>query len=351
VSVRGKAAKISLGHAQIGEPAYLRALDWDDFRIFTAVAREGSYTRAAVELHLTQSAVSRRITRLEKSIGARLFDRSTRGAELTGEGMRLLNYANGAEVMLSRAVASVHESVRRIDSDCKLVMGDGLGCYWMPPFLSSFMERHASTSLKLFTNQDLGGNQTPPFDLQILYSLPVAETRVAIPLGKLHFMLFATSEYILQFGVPKSAQDLRHHRVVDSTFRLTEKGSLALWAGLDHDAAVESNSSVVLCESIRRGTAIGLLPTYLSAIDHRLIPILPEMHFGAALHLCFYRETGTKPAVRATIDYLKEFVFDRQRMPWFFDHFLVPQKDWKRIYDSCLERAAVGQAPQVATGS
>ena len=93
---RGKVLNQALGHVRTDERADARGLDWDDFRVFTTVAREGSYTRAARRLSVTQSAVSRRIARLEKAIGARLFDRGTRGVELTSEGNRLLNYANGA---------------------------------------------------------------------------------------------------------------------------------------------------------------------------------------------------------------------------------------------------------------
>jgi DNA-binding transcriptional LysR family regulator len=333
-------------------PLTPRSLDWDDFRVFTAVAREGSYTRAASELRLTQSAVSRRIARLELALGARLFDRSARGAELTGEGVRLLNHAKGAELMLARAVGSVRESVERIDGECKLIMGDGLGSYWMPQFLTALLERNPAIRLRLFTGQDLGNNQTPPFDVQIHYTHPMEDSRVAIRVATLHFMLFASAEYVLNFGVPKNLQDLRHHRVTDSTFRLTEKGSLASWAGLDHDAVLATNSSVVLCEAIRRGSVIGLLPTYLPVVEPGLIPILPDMHFHAPLFVCFGRETGMKPAVRATIDFLKEFVFDRQRMPWFFDHFVAPQKEWSRIYDSCLENASITDRHQrAATGS
>jgi DNA-binding transcriptional LysR family regulator len=346
-----KIAKISSGHARIEDPSIPQSLDWDDFRVFTAVAREGSYTRAARALKITQSAVSRRISGLERVLGARLFDRGSHGAELTSEGNRLLNYANGAELMLSRAVESVRDSVERVDGECKLIMGDGLGSYWVPAFLTAFMQRNPSLSLSLFTGQDLGTNQTPPFDVQVHYTHPMADSRVAVRVGTMHFMLFASSEYLTQFGMPKSSQDLRHHRVADSTFRLTEKGSLASWAGLDRDAAISTNSSIVLCEAIRKGGVIGLLPTYSVLCDPKLIPVLPDMHFHAPLFVCFERETGAKPAVRATIDYLKEYVFDARRMPWFFEHFVAPQKEWKRLYDSCLERAADNNSPHIATGS
>lgn len=346
----GKVLNHALGHVS-KDGADPGELDWDDFRVFTVVAREGSYTRGARKLSITQSAVSRRIARLEKALGARLFDRVPQGVQLTSEGTRLIKFANGAEMMLARAVGSVREGVRRVDGDCKLIMGDGVATYWMPPFLNAFFDNNSSINLKIFTSPELGSSQTPPYDIQIQYTLPVEVERVAIRVATAHFELFAAPEYVLRFGIPKTSQELGDHRVADSAVRLAERGSLASWANLDHDAVIMTNSSGALCEAVRVGSVIGLLPSYLPIIDPRLVPILPDMVYSVPIFLCFERETGGKPAVRATIDYLKEFVFDRQRMPWFFERFVAPQKEWKRIYDSCLERAADNQAPHIATGS
>jgi DNA-binding transcriptional LysR family regulator len=173
VTVQGKVLNHALGYVRTDERPDLRSFDWDNFRVYIRVAREGSFTRAARQLKVTQAAVSRRMARLEKTLGVRLFDRGTRGVNLTAEGGRLLNYANGAELMLARAVGSALESVRRVDGDCKIVMGDGLGSYWVPPFFAPFFETNPSIDLKLFTSQDLGNNQTPPFDIQVHYTHPL----------------------------------------------------------------------------------------------------------------------------------------------------------------------------------
>jgi len=352
LELQGKVLNRALGHVRTDEGRDPRALDWDYFRVFTTVAREGSYTRAARRLAITQSAVSRRIARLEKAIGARLFDRRTRGVDLTSEGTRLLNYANGAELMLARGVGSVRESANRIEGDCKVLSGDGLGAYWMPRFFAPFLQRNPNIGLKLFTTQDHAVNQTPLFDLQIHYTHPLAEDSVAISLGTLHFVLFASPEYLVNFGIPTACKELRHHRVLDLTSRLTDKGSFASWAGLDHDAVIMTNSSAILGETVRSGGGIGLLPTYTSALDQRLIPVMPDLHFHAPLFVCFEREAGMKPAVRTTIEYLKEFVFDHHRMPWFSNHFVPPQKDWKQVFETCLERATIDESRQcVAAGN
>jgi DNA-binding transcriptional LysR family regulator len=67
--------------------------DLDDLRVFTAVARSGSFTAAAEALNYTQSGVSRRIAQLERSAGAALFVRMARGVRLTGAGRMLLRHA------------------------------------------------------------------------------------------------------------------------------------------------------------------------------------------------------------------------------------------------------------------
>ncbi|HTQ14392.1 MAG TPA: LysR family transcriptional regulator [Rhizomicrobium sp.] len=327
-------------------------LDWDDFRLFAIVARQGSYTRAAKKLRMTQSAVSRRIARLEKSIGARLFDRVPQGIALTSQGGKLLKYANSAEDIIDRAKGSVREAVNRVEGDCKLLMGDGLAGYWMPPFQSAFFDRNSSVTLQIFTAHDLSGNFTPPYDIQIQYKVPMETDRVAVRAGTIHFVLCASAAYVQRMGVPKTVADLVHHRLGDTTPHLGERGALSMRANLDLVPIITTNSSAALGGAIEDGTVMGLMPTYMPVLNPALVPVMADtFHFDAAIYICFERETGSKPAVRATIDFLKEYVFDRQRMPWFFNHFLQPQKDWKRIYDSCLTRASEELSQQAATGS
>lgn len=348
----GKVRNRAWGHASNDEVPGVPGLDWDDFRVFAVVAREGSYTRAARKLGVTQSAVSRRIARLEKSIGARLFDRVPQGVALTSDGIKLLKHANSAESILGRAVGSVRDSVERVEGDCKLIMGDGLAAYWMPPFQSAFFDSNSSMNLKIFTAHDLSGNYTPPYDIQIQYKMPMETDRVAVRVGTIHFMLFASTAYVQRFGLPKNAQELVHHRLGDTAPHLGERGALSMWANMDLVPVITTNSSAALGGAIASGTVMGLMPTYMPVLDSSLVPVLADTyHFDAAIYVCFERETASKPAVRTTIDYLKEYVFDRQRMPWFFNHFLQPQKDWGRIYAACLARTAEDLSQQAATGT
>lgn len=327
------------GHKQIEEPKGKRALDWDDFRVFTTVARAGSYTRAAKELGLTQPAVSRRVARLEAAIGTKLFDRDTSGVALTSEGARVLNYASAAEFALTRAASLAQDATDNVRGNCKLAVGDGLGAYWLPRFLGPFFGANPNIELTLFSNQDRGISKKAMFDLQIQYIEPLEPNYVALRLATLHFILFASKDYIAKHGEPKSVEDFGHHHILDLTLALTDKGTLASWAGLANAASLFTNSSVALGESVRWSGGIGLLPTYAKLVDENLVPVMPSLQFQAPVFVCFERDASAKRPVRRTIDYLKNIVFNRRRMPWFFDEFVAPDESWTTVFNECLEQA------------
>ena len=148
-----KAAKSANAYAEISEADQPESIDWDDFRIFLAIVKAGSLNRAADLLDIVQPTVSRRLARLEKNLGIRLFERSTSGPRLTFEGRRVLNSASTAQLSLAQAARSAQEVRPKIEGECKLIMGDGLATYWMPLFLSTFFDRYPNVELKNFVAQ------------------------------------------------------------------------------------------------------------------------------------------------------------------------------------------------------
>ncbi|WP_330331674.1 LysR family transcriptional regulator [Streptomyces sp. NBC_00536] len=92
-------------------------MDLDTVRTFVAVADTGQFQEAAVELAVTQQAVSKRIAALERSLGVRLFIRTARGADLTIDGQAFLPHARELLRVAERAVASVHPGSRPLRVD------------------------------------------------------------------------------------------------------------------------------------------------------------------------------------------------------------------------------------------
>lgn len=332
----------ALPYAVVEEGEGLDDLVWDDFRVFVTVVRAGSFNRAAQILGTTQPTVSRRLARLEGAIGVRLFDRDKTGPTLTYEGQRIFNDASAAELSVMRAARKAKATARRVEGDCKLTMGDGLAAYWLPRFLPMFFARHPGVELKLFAAQDVAGDKKEIFDLHVHYYQPAQTDPVAVRLGTLHFMPFASRSYLDAFGMPRTVADLGNHRLLDFAQYLVGKGSWAAWSNEEaaRQTALFTNASVVLGEAIKAGVGIGLLPTYGAAAEPDLVPLDLGLTFQAPVFVSFQRDATKKWPVRVTLDFLRSTVFDRRRMPWFADEFVVPERDWRSRLDSCISQYA-----------
>src|ERR1041385_5616515 len=183
-------------------------IDWDDFRVFVEVVRTGSFNRAAVKLKMTQPTVSRRLQRLEESIGVRLFDRDRRGLRLTLDGQRIYNDTCTAQTALMRAANQVAGAGRRVEGDCKIFMGEGVATYWMSRFLGGFFTQHPNIELKLFGANDPTVDRRALFDLHVHYYEPSESEPIAIRLGTMHFIPFASRDYLRIHGTPQSIESL-----------------------------------------------------------------------------------------------------------------------------------------------
>ena len=320
----------------------MKYLDWDDFRLFAAVARHGNFTRAARELNTSEPTISRRIKRLEQRIGVKLFDRREGVPRLTQYGQRALNHAAAAEYAIAQA-ASISEEETEYKGEVKILAGDGIGSYWLPQFLPAFMEEHQDINVVLYTTQERAMPKQAPFDLLLQYMDTLSPDAIRIRLGTLHFTLFASRRYIQANGAPPRLKDLAHHRVLDLSFDLTEKGTLASWAGLQGHPAVFTNSNAVIGEVVRYGGGIALLPTYATVLEEEVVPVLPEFNLTAPVFLAFTREIGDQNAVRATINYLRDVVFDRKAMPWFREEYVPPSAEWSGEHAEYLARLRAGR--------
>ena len=282
---------------------------------------------------MTQPTVSRRLVRLEKAIGVRLFDRDRRGPRLTYEGQRIYSDASAAQVALTRAANQATSAANRVDGDCKLFMGDGIASYWMTRFLSPFFNRYPNIELKLFGAHNSSVDKREIFDLHVHYYEPPDSDSIVIRVATMHFVPFASRDYLARHGTPHGVEDLGSHRLLDLAVYLADMGSWASWSR--EEAATHTvlftNLSACLAEAVRHGAGIALLPTYAALVDDAFVPLDIGVRFQAPIYISYQRDATKKWPVRATLDFLRTDVFDRKGMPWFKDAL-------------CRARAGVGRA-------
>lgn len=331
-----------MGYSEVDELPGAEAR-WDDFRAFGAIANSSSIKRAAAKLGITQSALSKRLSRLELSLGARLFDRGPTGTTLTYQGERVFSRVQAAQKEFSRAVADAQDAEGRVEGDCSLLMGDGVANYWLAYFLPAFFDRYPHIELKIVLNYDIGAARNQVFDIRMHYYEPVDPAQIMKPIATAHFVPFASQSYLAKHGTPRSIADLASHRILDQAQHLVGKGAWSSWfdsEALNH-TALFANQSAFLAKCVREGVGIGLMPTYMVLTDSTIVPLDLGITFPAKLFASYHRDRVTKHPVKTTLEFLRHAVFVSQSMPWFDDEFQFPDETWAPKFAASISHATM----------
>lgn len=299
--------------------------DWDDLRVLLSVVQTGSFSKTATTLGLTQPTVSRRVARLEKLVGAQLVERTNNGAVLTAEGQKVIEELHIAHGAINRAVFRVRSSLPRSEPVTVLTT-DGIAAYWLPHFLAYLYDRQPDFELRAITASDNTIFERTKFDVMIHYVQPNDPNLMTVRLGTLHFVPFASRDYIARHGRPRTIEDLVHHRLLDYSLYLIDKGTWMTRLPTVADEArarLFTNSSAALAEAVRKGAGVALLPTYGLLFETGFETLDVGLHFSTPFWLCYHKEALAKQSGRIAIQFLKH-IFNRKTMPWFADDFVAP---------------------------
>ena len=150
-------------------------------RAFEAAARTGSFRDAANELHLTPSAVSHAIRKLERTLSTVLFERSARAVRLTPAGENLMRHAGAAFDELRRGLEEVAGRGPRL---LRVHSAPSFAAQWLAPRLAKFLAAEPSVEVRLAASTDYARFTNDDFDLDIVYGEPRAEGVEVISLGE-----------------------------------------------------------------------------------------------------------------------------------------------------------------------
>jgi DNA-binding transcriptional LysR family regulator len=182
----------------------------DLLRGFEAAARHMSFTRAAAELHVTQSAVSRQIRTLEESIGVPLFRRLNRALLLTEEGQALARAAGIALGGIEQALTRL--SARADDLPVTVTTTVSFAALWLVPRLARFRAIHADTDVRLAATNEMIDLARDRIDVAVRFCEPGAAPPGAAPLIGEEVFPVASPRLLRDRKRPlKEPADLRHH--------------------------------------------------------------------------------------------------------------------------------------------
>ena len=294
------------------DPARLPPLDL--LAAFESAARHLSFTRAANERFVTQSAMSRQIQALEQELGVALFRRHHRALTLTDDGQRLHAVCTGVLAQLRDAVAQIRAPQRR--EVLSLTTTPGLASLWLIPRLPLFTKAHPGIDVRLDTSLELRDLRADGFDLALRYG-PRGRGE-GTPLFA-EAMLPVCSPALLRSGPPlRRPQDLRLHTLLQLAYVPSAGMPLEwdLWlqaVGLPElqPAATSSFSSygeVIAAALAGHGVALGRRPLVDALLKSRKLvaPFKDAAASPRAYFLVVEAGARARPAVRALEQWLLE---------------------------------------------
>lgn len=289
--------------------------DLNDVLAFTAVADSGSFTQAALRLGWPKSSVSHRVARLERALGARLLERSTRRLRLTDVGARYHEHARRVLQELDQASATVASFRAQPCGWLRISASVVLGQALLPALLAEYAARH--TGVQLFV--DLSNRRVDlleeGFDLAIRSGVLPDSSLVSRRLGRAAARLYAAPAYLRRHGTPETPADLAGHVLIDNAPAAgSERWALSHDGGATRTLAaafrVVGNDPVLLREMAATGTGIVSLPDFVAApavAARRLLQVLPGWATRRVdVHALFPSHKSLSPALRAFVDLAAE---------------------------------------------
>lgn len=232
--------------------------------VFVQTAESLSFVGAARQLGVSASAVGKTIARLEKSLGARLFQRSTRTVRLTDEGRmfyeqcrKVLDDLHDAEAMVSEAAQAPRGRLR--------VSLPTIGYRFLVPHIAEFRRLHPDVELDLDFSDRLVDIIEDGFDA-VIRSGDLPDSRLMSRLlGPFRFVLCAAPSYIERHGMPDGIAALARHECLQ--FRFPTSGKIRHWPFADtrtaHSALTCSNMEAIRALTIE-GLGLGYMPDFLA---------------------------------------------------------------------------------------
>lgn len=282
--------------------------------IFSDIAETGSFTATAERLNLSRAMVTRAIAELEKWLGARLLQRSTRRVTLTDAGIQCLRRSQQMLALRQDMEEEIPPSDGFLRGQLRLTSSMSFGHAHLACALGDFLERHPKLKIDLDVSDRALNLIEARIDLAIRISAEPDPALIARPLARCESILVAAPAYLARHPAITQPTDLTQHRCLGhsnfgrSEWRLTRGDqSIEIAVGCRFTA----NEATVLLQAALSGSGIALLPTYLAAnavAEGRLGRVLPEWQLPRlTIHALYASRRHLSPAVRALIDFLVEY--------------------------------------------
>ncbi|RLZ08278.1 LysR family transcriptional regulator [Acinetobacter sp. 2JN-4] len=293
--------------------------NYNDLYAFLMVTREGSFTKAAGKLGVSQSALSHSIRGLEERLGMLLLTRTTRSVSVTEAGERLRQTISSSfdhidnELSLLSKLRDTPAGTVRINASSHAIRQILL------PKLQKLTQLYPDINIELTANSGMVDIVAERFDAGVRFGSRVAEGMIAVRIGNdVKMAVVATPEYFAKHGTPQTPQDLYNHQCIG--FRLTTQGGIYTWEfkqdSLDVKIKIQGqwvfNESYHSVDAVRLGLGVAYIPEDMIEDDlaqRHLLKVLDEYSIQfQGYHLYYPHRRQQSPALKLVIEHLRLYL-------------------------------------------
>ena len=282
-------------------------MNWDDLRVFLAVARTGRISAAAKRLAVEHTTVSRRLNGLEEELGVPLFYRTATGYLLTPHGANMLTSAEAMERAAIAVAARAREDSGSVAGCVRVAVAPEFASHWIAPKLAGFRATHSQIKLQILVGtrqRDLSRGeaelavQSPRPPQQGLLGVRIARATLALYVSKtlLEDRRLRVNSIDALGGLPLL--------VYTSPFQMLQEAKWFESILASASIALETNSTHALLAAARASIGVAVLPRFVAQRHDDLVAVSDNVA-DHDVWLITHPEFRRDPKVRATADFLK----------------------------------------------
>lgn len=303
------------GKAETG-PWGVMAMDLDDLRSFAQVVRHGGFSAAERATGERKAKLSRRVARLEQSLGVRLIERSTRNLRVTDVGRDIYRQCETIADSIDATVAIAARARAQVSGNLRVSCPPGLARYLGTDIFARFLALYPDVHLEMHITSQRVDLIQQRFDAAFRVDIDAVHDQALTmhQLGRLDRILVAAPDVAVQ-AIPVTIATLGDL----PTLSVGEHVEQDAWPLVDvrgrqrsvaHHPRFCSNDSSVVRDAAVAGLGVALLSSVACSVElqqGRLVRILPDWKTSEGIvHVLFTTRTGMSPTLRAFIDYVAE---------------------------------------------
>jgi len=252
-------------------------MQWDDIRMFLAVAREESLSGAGKRLKVDPATAGRRIARLEEDLGTTLFAKSPQGYAPTEAGMRMLRHVEMAEQAILAAEEEVRGRAGQLSGQIRLGAPDGVANFLLPQVCAEIVAQNPDLEVQIVALPRLFNLSRREADMAIAVSPPQTGRLTVEKLSDYRLHLVGAKPYLRASPEIASLADLKGHRMIGYIPDMIFDKELDYLEALGVDrVSLASNSVMVQYNWIRQNGGLGMMHDFAFASMRGLRKVLPD---------------------------------------------------------------------------